>query len=142
MTDCKINNNMTNLLPPATIVAGRQCFHKCVSRILSTGVGVYPGGVCLSRVCQDPRGSASWGRAVCIQGSAWGYAFRGSASKGESTSRGVCLRGLCTWGLHPRGSASRDLHPGGRVDPRYIRSYGIQSMRQYASYWNAFLYKL
>ena len=32
---------IVSLLPSATVVAERQCFHKCMSRILSTGE-VYP----------------------------------------------------------------------------------------------------
>ena len=47
------------LLPPATVVAGRQCFHKCVSRILSTGEGCvsqhFPG--------QTPPGQTPLSRA-------------------------------------------------------------------------------
>ena len=51
------------LLPSATVVAGKSCFHKCVSRIPSTGGclplglgGVYasmhwPGGVYLGGIC-------------------------------------------------------------------------------------------
>ena len=36
---------IVSLLPSATVVAERQCFHKCMSRILSTGGGVFQHAV-------------------------------------------------------------------------------------------------
>ena len=97
------------------------------------------------------------------------HIYRPQTSLGQgNVFAGVCLStgGLTsqhvsqvTWprGLHPKGSASgRGLHPWGlpthcRVclwwvgqtaqDPRYMGYYGIRSTsRQYASYWNAFLF--
>ena len=52
---------------------------------------------------------------------------------GGSASREVCIRaGVCIGGLHPGG---------GQTPP--IGYYGIQSTSgRYASYWNAFLFKI
>ena len=89
------------------------------------------GGVSLSRVSLCP----GW---VSVQGALypWGLCPGGSLSRGVSVQgvsvQGVSVQGgLCPGGLCPGGSLSWGICQG---DPRTVKS------RQYASYWNAFLF--
>ena len=61
--------------------------------------------------------------------------YHGSHDWG-SASRGVCLRGV----LHPGGVCTQRIWGLGRSP---LKIHGIQSTsRQYASYWNAFLFQI
>ena len=110
----------------------------CVKNSVHRG-GIYPRGVCLGRVCPDPSGSASR-RGVCIQGG-----LPGGLHPGGLHPRGVCIqRGLPRGAVHLVESASKGgLHPGGLGRPplHQILLDTVNEQR-YASYWNAFLYKL
>ena len=122
----------------------RLCFYTCLSVILFTEVciqegrgsamrwvyiwGLHRGGLCI-------QGCVHSGMGVCIQG----VCFQGGLHPKGSASKGVCIQR----GLHLGGSASRGLGvciQGGLGRPP-IRYFRIQSTsRQYASYWNAFLF--
>ena len=69
-------------------------------------------------------GGHAW-QGECMAG---GHAWQGGAWQGVCVARGACMAG----GMHSKW--------GGGMCGRY---YEIQSMsRQYASYWNAFLFHL
>ena len=100
----------------------RLCFYTCLS---VHKWGSAPGGVTRptpSRVCSQ---------GVCSQ---WGLLPGGLPPVGGLLPRGLLLEGLQahTWGVSP------GPHPGGVSRPTHLHySY---CCRQYASFWNAFLF--
>ena len=68
------------LLPCATVVAGRYCFHKHMSVILFTGRGGY--GICGSRSLPDPRSHVlSGGRVFLVLDPFWGVGYLGEGGR-------------------------------------------------------------
>ena len=116
------------------------------------GGSLHPEGVCLEGGVH-PGESASGGGlhpGVCLQG---GLPTGGSAYGGVVSIQGVCLQegsaygGSASGGLHRvGGSASWGgvcIQEGWAKTPTYMGYYGIRSTRgRYASYWNAFLFKV
>ena len=97
------------------------------------GAGVRRGGfpACIDSSHDWGRGYASRGKEVCIQGVGESVSMgEGSASRVEG---GLHLGGVCILG---RGFASRGVCIQGVLHPPELEN------RQYASYWNAFLFLL
>ena len=106
----------------------RLCFYTCLSVILLTGGGGH-----------------AW-LGVCVAGGAYmarGHAWRGVACvpKGACVPRGMHAQGgcACPGVMHVCRAC---MHPGPPPNQPDTTTYGRLMSGRYASYWNAFLFKI
>ena len=139
----------------------RLCFYRCVSvhgggcgrwacmagRGHAWQGGMHGKGACIVGACMV--GGVCMAEEACMAGGAWqGACMAGGMHAEGHMWQGVCMTGghacwgvcMAEGGMHGRGACVvGGMHGRGDVHGRY---YKIQSMsRQYASYWNAFLFK-